>query len=56
MYWDCVQFLSNYVIINDEMVDVEEVRLPTVTLFDTDIFRGTGLVNGRTIILKVHIE
>ena len=41
--WDAVQFLSNDIIMNNEMVDAEEVKLPACTVFDKDIFMCAGM-------------
>ena len=38
-----MQFLSNDIIMNNEMVDAEEVKLQARTVFDKDIFRCAGI-------------
>ena len=44
MICDYVQFLINAVIVNNEVVDVEGVKLSAVIVRDGDIFRCTEIV------------
>ena len=44
VYWDGVKSLSDDVIVNNEVVDVEKVKLPAVTVCDGEIFRCSGMV------------